>query len=138
MTNTTSAEEVLKTDVLGRVKTLRAWQEVLLDEFERSWVSGLKFAALVGINYQTFATWVQRRRRERGNSPLRAKSRPAPTIGAVEPLRLLEAVVKEASLATTGKPLRVRLPCGTQQEVRDVRQAALAAELLRTLGVRPC
>ena len=68
MTNTTSAEEVLKTDVLGRVKTPRAWQEVLLDEFERSWVSGLKFAALVGINYQTFATWVQRKRRDRGNT----------------------------------------------------------------------
>ena len=66
MTNTTPAEIVLKTDVLGRVKTPRARQEALLDEFERSSVSGLKFAALVGVNYQTFATWVQRRRRARG------------------------------------------------------------------------
>jgi DNA-binding transcriptional regulator YiaG len=72
MTNTTPAAEVLKTDVLGRVKTPRARQEALLDEFERSGVSGQKFAALVGVNYQTFATWVQRRRRARGKCPLRA------------------------------------------------------------------
>jgi hypothetical protein len=50
MTNTTPAEKVLKSDVLGRVKSPRARQEALLDEFERSGVSGKKFAALVGIN----------------------------------------------------------------------------------------
>ncbi len=61
MTNTKPANEVLKTDVLGRVRTPRARQEALLDEFERSGVSGAKFAELAGINYQTFATWAQRR-----------------------------------------------------------------------------
>ena len=138
MTNTTPAEEVLKTDVLGRVKTPRARQEALLDEFERSGVSGLKFAALVGINYQTFATWVQRRRRARGKYPLRAKPRPAPAGRATEPLRLLEAVVEKASPTALGEPLRVPLPGGGWVEVGDARQAALAAELLRALAARSC
>ena len=37
--------------------------EALLDEFERSGLSGPKFAALVGIKYQTFAAWSARRRK---------------------------------------------------------------------------
>ena len=66
--NTTPGEEVvLKQDVLGRVKTPKARREQLLDEFERSGLTGLKFAALVGIKYQTFATWAQQRRRQRGD-----------------------------------------------------------------------
>jgi hypothetical protein len=55
MTNTIKAEElvVLKTDVLGRVRTPAVRRESLLDEFERSGLSGQKFAALVGIKYPT-------------------------------------------------------------------------------------
>jgi hypothetical protein len=138
MTNTTSAEEVLKTDVLGRVKTPRARQEALLDEFERSGVSGQKFAALVGINYQTFATWVQRRRKAQGKYPARTKRLPGPVAKVAEPLRLLEAVVANAAPEAVGEPLRVPLPGGGWVEVGDARQAALAAELLRALAARSC
>ncbi len=53
---------ILKTDVLGRVKTGARQRERVLDEFERSGLSGMKFAAVAGINYQTFASWVQKRR----------------------------------------------------------------------------
>ena len=60
-------EVVLKQDVLGRVKTLKARREQLLDEFERSGLPGLKFAELAGIKYQTFATWARERRRQRGD-----------------------------------------------------------------------
>ena len=65
--NTTPTDEmVLKQDVLGRVKTPKARREQLLDEFERSGVSGQKFAELAGIKYQTLATWIQKRQRQRG------------------------------------------------------------------------
>ncbi len=41
MTNTTEAsEQVLKTDVLGRVKMPAARREQLLDEFEKSGLTG--------------------------------------------------------------------------------------------------
>jgi hypothetical protein len=56
---------LLKTDALGRVRTPAARRERLLDEFERSGMSGVKFAAFVGVKYQTFATWAQQRKRRR-------------------------------------------------------------------------
>ena len=64
--NTTQTDAViLKTDTLGRVKTPAVRREQLLDEFERSGMSGVAFAEFVGIKYQTFATWAQQRRRRR-------------------------------------------------------------------------
>jgi len=49
MTNTTEAgEQVLKADVLGRMKTPAARREQLLDEFEHSGLSGKKFTGLGG------------------------------------------------------------------------------------------
>jgi hypothetical protein len=44
--------EVLKTDVLGRVKRSAARREPVLDEFERSGLSGQKFAELIGVLVQ--------------------------------------------------------------------------------------
>ena len=56
MTSTTLREErVLKTDVLGRVKTPPERREALLDEFEKSGMSGVKFAQFIGVKYQTWA-----------------------------------------------------------------------------------
>jgi hypothetical protein len=131
--NTTSAEEtILKTDVLGRVKTPAARREQLLDEFERSGLTGQKFAEVVGIKYQTFATWAQKRRRQRGVYP--AVKRP-------KQLRWLEAVVEPnrglASNCGDKSSLVLELAGGAKVEIKDVQQAALAAALLRALAT-PC
>ena len=139
MTNTTLPDEILKTDVMGRVRTPPARREALLEEFARSGVSGKKFAALVGINYQTFASWVQQRRKARGEYPSAAKK--SGVRRGLEAFRLIEAVVANDSAkaaATGGKPLCVQLPGGARVEVHDARQALLAAELLRALAARPC
>lgn len=53
---------ILKRDALGRVIVTRAQREALLEEFERSELKGLPFARMAGGNYQTFASWVQKRR----------------------------------------------------------------------------
>lgn len=121
MTNTTEAgEQVLKTDLLGRVKTPAARREQLLDEFERSGLTGQKFAEVVGIKYQTFATWAQKRRRQRGAYP--AVRRP-------KPLRWLEAVVEEKPNGGDKNPLLLvlELPGGAKVQITDARQAALSA-----------
>jgi hypothetical protein len=99
MTHTIKAatEGLLKTDVLGRVKTPARRREQLLDEFERSGLSGQQFAALTGIKYQTFATWAQKRRRTRGADARGKVPAPAP-----DPVRWLEAVVEPAP--TPGGP----------------------------------
>lgn len=131
MTNTTEAgEQVLKTDLLGRVRTPTARREQLLDEFERSGLTGQKFAEVVGIKYQTFATWAQKRRRQRGAYP--AVRRP-------KQLRWLEAVVEEKPNGGDKNPLPLvlELPGGAKVQITDAGQAALASVLLRTLAT-PC
>jgi hypothetical protein len=58
---------ILKTDVLGRVHVGRVQREVILDAFEASGMSGQAFALHHGIKVQTFASWIQKRRRVRGD-----------------------------------------------------------------------
>lgn len=129
---------ILKTDGLGRVKTPAARRESLLDEFERSGLSGAKFAALTGVKYQTFAAWAHRRRRQRSVSA--AAKVPAPP---ADPVRWLEAVLAPATTnparpRTT--PVILQLPGGARLELADVPQVVLAAALLRALEhpATPC
>jgi hypothetical protein len=125
--NTTPADEtILKTDVLGRVKTPRERREQLLDEFEKSGLTGQEFAALVGIKYQTFATWAQKRRRARNAYP--AVKRP-------KQLRWLEAVVEQNR--GDQSPLILEMPGGAKVQINNVKEAVLAAALLRALA-KPC
>ena len=53
---------VIKTDGKGRVRMPADQREKLLEEFERSGISGPQFAAEVGVKYQTLAGWVRKRR----------------------------------------------------------------------------
>jgi hypothetical protein len=110
------------------MRTSATRRESLLAEFERSGLSAAKFAELAGIKYQTFAGWVQQRRR--------TARRPVPTPG---PSKWLEAVVEQAQVAaaTNGAALLLQLPGGVQVELVDARQVPLAAALVRALQ-KPC
>jgi hypothetical protein len=123
-------EPIIKTDAQGRLQTPAARRESLLDEFERSGLSGAKFAALAGIKYPTFATWAARRRKQVG---AKAPVRP------MDSVRWLEAVVQEAQAPVTAQSsgLILRLPGGSQIELGDLKQVPLAAALLRALA-KPC
>lgn len=131
---------ILKMDTLGRVKTPAARREQLLDEFERSGMSGVAFAEFVGIKYQTFATWAQHRRRSR-----KAAAITKPPVKASEPkqLRWMEAVLDQAQpsmMDQNQSPLVLHLPCGARVEIADAKQVTLAAALVRALGqpALPC
>jgi hypothetical protein len=122
---------LLKADVRGRVKRTAEQRDKLLDEFERSGVSGAHFAALVGVKYQTFATWVQARKRGRPTYPKRKHRSAKPN-----PVQWIEAVVPHhASSSDAG--LLMHLPGGARVEVANSQQLALAAALLRALE-KPC
>lgn len=128
MTNTTSADEtILKSDAVGRVRTPAERRESLLDEFEKSGLSGAKFAELAGIKYQTFAWWVAQRRRKQG------LKRAAPK--TVDPVRWLEAVVSDGR-ATVADLVPVRLQfCGSAWiDLSDPKQIELAAALIHALS----
>jgi hypothetical protein len=75
MTNEISTSEggvtftgaILKTDVLGRITVGQAQREVTLDAFEESGMTDSAFALHHGIKIETFASWIQKRRRKRGD-----------------------------------------------------------------------
>ena len=114
MTNPiTTAEVILKADERRRAQTPVVRRESLLDEFERSVLSAAKFAALVGVKYQTFAAWALRQRRQRG------AAKPATANG--DSVRWLEALVTSAANSDGAPPpgVLVRLPSGLCLEVAD-------------------
>lgn len=154
---------ILKRDVLGRVTVGTSQREALLNEFERSGLKGVPFARMVGVPYQTFATWIQKRRRARGDysAALAGKPLPAPLAGplagplvaplpaptrpqATPPLRLVEAVIASGCViaaptatASQNASLEVVLPSGARLLVATAQQVALAAQLILALR-SPC
>jgi hypothetical protein len=131
MTSTQSSGPILKTDSLARVRTPQQRKRELLEEFERSGLSGVKFAALSGVKYSTFAGWVARGRRTR---PVEAP--PPPAAKPVDPVRWLEAVVDRAHTAAGQKPpvLTIYFSGGARAEIADAKQGELAAAVLRSLN----
>ena len=119
-------DRILKVDTAGRVWNPREQREAVLDEFERSGVPATKFAAHIGVKYPTFASWVQKRRKRRGDGAARTRQEPAA-------LQWVEATVDEAK-AGAARTLTVHLPGGARLEVGDSAQVVLAAQLLRALG----
>ena len=115
---------VIKSDRRGRLRFTPEQRAAMLEAFDASGLSGPKFAQLHGFHYQTFAAWVQRRKRQ---------AVPAPEGGGL--FTLLEATVD-------GRPehaLEVVLPGGARLLIGDRSHLDLAAALIRQLqSPRPC
>ena len=114
-------------DTQGRVRASKEQRRLILVEFERSGGSAARFAKQTGLKYSTLAGWLQRYRRAKPQ-------------GRAPQARLLEAVV-EPTPPKPGAPnqgvLVLELPGGAHVEIRDVKQAALAAALVGELA-RSC
>lgn len=99
----------------------------MLEEYEKSGMSGTAFAEHVGMKYTTLASWVQKKR-------ARAETEPKAQ-GQNQPVQWMEAVVAgmpEGEERGTG--LRIRLTGGAMMEISDQKGALLAAVILRHLG----
>ena len=72
MTSPTSRDgkenELLKVDTKGRVQIPPERRKDLLEEFDRSGMTGAAFAKHYWIKYTTFAYWIQARRRKQERS----------------------------------------------------------------------
>lgn len=123
-------ETFLKTDERGRVRTPPAQREALLDEFERSGLSGMRFAALHGVKYPSFANWVQGRRRRRAPEPLAA---PVSRGSGADAVQWLEAEVGAWKGGEGCGGLMLHLPCGVRVELTHPHQVKLAAHLIQAL-----
>lgn len=115
---------VLKSDKAGRVQTPVQRQVELVREFERSGLSGPRFAELAGVKYQTFATW---RRRHGGRGAAREQSKPARPV-------FLEVTAAPARPAAEEASLEITLPGGARANLHDERQVPLLAALLKALA----
>jgi hypothetical protein len=148
-----ATHDVIKTDVLGRVRVKPKTCEQILDEFERSGMSGRSFAKHHGIKEQTFASWIQKRRRARGdyqneeilrklrmpkeaaslNGPARATPSPKSTA-----LSLIEVALPSADNSVQTEPcakaLEVVLPCGAVVRINNRSQLGLLKALLEEVG----
>jgi hypothetical protein len=139
---TNSQSPPLKTDVIGRVQVSAKHREALLDAYEASSMSGAKFAAVHGVKYPTFASWIQKRRRDRGQYEFSNESVPAALLESLMELGLPLASIPSGP--RDGEPsgvaaLRIQHPSGVSMSVEDEQQARLAVLILRELeGPRSC
>lgn len=114
-------DHLLRADTLSRVRTPAARRDDILAEFERSGLSGARFARLHGINYQTLMGWSRKRR------PTRQPDRPDPVGSLAARLGLREVDVGSAV------SLEVEIAGGVRLRVASPEQAELAARLIRGL-----
>ena len=117
----------LPVDCNGRVRMPAAKRAEILAEFAASGMTGIAFAAHVGVKYPTFAGWLRLARL--AGKPL-PSARPK---ARAKPVRFLEAAPVPAP-GTAG--LEIMLPGGARLPIRDASQLPLAAQLLRSLS--PC
>lgn len=129
-----SAGEILKQDNLGRVLTPLAKRQEILAAFDGSGMSAARFAAMVGINYSTFCSWVQERNKKQGKDSLLTEAAAKPQVQWIE-----------ADMACGSKPrcagdgMEIELlGGGARLRVRDERDAELAAVVLRAMGGGVC
>jgi len=125
-------QKLMTTDARGRVRVPVERREALLDDFEQSGLSGVKFAQMAGVKYPIFALWVQKRRKARKLQ------------GEVEAqaVTFAEAVVdRGAGVMIGASGLTVELPGGARMLIQSPVQLQMAAELLRMMaagGLRGC
>ena len=116
---------ILKTDRAGRVRMPRERQEQIVSEWKVSGLSAMRFAAAIGVKYQTLSGWIRRHGGRGGPG----------TAGVADavPRNWLEmAVAEEPARASRG--LRVELPGGAVVVVGDAAQIPMVIQLLRALS----
>jgi len=119
--------EMIKTDCIGRIRVSCEHREKLLDTFETSGMSGQKFADHYGVKYTTFASWIQKRRRERNEYPTKHDTPPESLLQSFTEVEL-------APTKATNEGLSIALPGGARLILEHPEQAPLAAALINNLS----
>jgi transposase-like protein len=56
-------DTIMKTDRRGRLRYTPEQRATLIEAYQSSGLSGPRFAAIHGVNYQTLASWLLKRKR---------------------------------------------------------------------------
>jgi transposase-like protein len=117
-------EVILKADRRGRLRYTPEQKQALIEAYEASGLSGPRFAAMHGVNYQTLVSWLKKRRQADPDHPALRSLVPAELDGV-------------SPRSTTALPLEILLPCGVKLAIHTPSQIDLAATLIRKLS-HPC
>jgi hypothetical protein len=116
------------------VRTPRAKRQEILASFDGAGMSAARFAAMVGINYSTFCSWVQERNQKQGKDSILTGAAAKPQVQWIE-----AEIACGAKPRCAGDGLEIDLlGGGARLRVRDERDAALAAVVLRVMGGGVC
>jgi hypothetical protein len=115
--DTNASVSLLKEDLAGRIRIPAEKRPQILEVFDRSGMSGSAFAALVGVKYQTFASW-----RCRHSEPANNHHRRAPST------RFVEVAAPRSQPA-----LELELPGQVRLWISERSQLPLVAELMLQL-----
>jgi len=116
------AQELLKLDSRGRIQISSERRTALLDEFDRSGMTGAGFARHYGIKYTTFAHWIRMRKKA-------AQQQQHANPGTGE--KFLLVTNREP---TSSPGLTVDLPHGAKVNIATTAEAELVGALIRSLG----
>lgn len=134
LANSDNPVALIRSDRRGRLLVRAEQRAAILEAFDSSSLSAMAFCRQHGLSYSTFATWVQRRRKECGNKPKLPICVPTP-----DPPCFAEVCLKEPSIAQSYRPLILNLPSGASVEISNPAQMPLVIELLGALSsARPC
>ena len=124
---TATNHSILKSDHRGRLRYSEDQKSALVEAYQTSGLSGPRFAALHGVNYQTLASWLQKHKQ----TTYTAVSRQTPT-------PFLLVTTESPSVPHTG-PMELILPGGAKLAITATGHIPLAAALIRELAnPRPC
>lgn len=121
----------MKSDRRGRLRYTPEHKAALVEAYESSGLSGPRFAAVHGVNYQTLASWLQKRKHPVSPKP--------PGLSEPAFFSFVPAELQQGAVATGLSVLVVTFPGGANITINSPAQARLAAALLRELQPsRPC
>lgn len=122
----TSDDSILRADTLSRVRTPEGKREQILVEFDRSGLSGARFARLHGINYQTLMAWTRKRRA--------SAAKCGPSSAVADPIGHFAASLGLSEVKIgTGSALEVQIGGAVRLRIESPQQADLAGRLIRSL-----
>lgn len=128
-----SDDKLVRADHRGRLLVRAEQRAAILKAFDESALSAMAFCRQHGLSYSTFATWVQKRRRDQAPG-----SGPGSGDAAAPPFA--EVILDEDKADhKPAPPLRVVLWSGVSFEIASAEQLPLAVGLIQSLaGSRSC
>lgn len=125
---TATSNAILKSDRRGRLRYSTEQKSAMVEAYQSSGLSGPRFAALHGVNYQTLAGWLQKR-----------KQRASPIIPRPSHPAVLSLVEAEIQAMPPAAAMELILPGGAKLVITAPGHIPLAAALIRELAnPRPC